>query len=769
MKHILITLLLLAFSTTLFADKFVVKSFKRIDNKILLNKDKRTDANGELCAIVLVRTSLIGLGMSASTPVEGNVNWREGDYWVYLSAGTRMIKFFKKGFEALEYNFPQRIEKGKFYILELEYRRTNVTAAVNTMGFVVINSKPSGAEVLINGEATGLQTPFQNPYNEGFYRFTLKKPFYDNYSGNFTIKSGKPQHVNINLVPDYGSLKVNFTPATAVSMSIDGNLSQQNSPYFIEKLKPGRHTIILNKVTYDDYKQSFTISKGQTTTLTISMLPDFGNFVVTTNPEIHASVSIDGISYPGTTPFSQEKLLPGRHTLRLSKEMYLTYEQEFTINKGKMTTVTAKMQPNFANLTVNARPGDDIFIDRQKKGSGTYNGRLLKGVHIIEIKHANYYPESRQITIVPGHALTETFTLKPKTGTLSVMTTPIGTTVYLNGENKGQSPLFINNLIMGTYTLRLQKQGYATLQKQVNISENKTTALKETLPDAVNVQITSQPAGAKLYIDGQYKGVTPLTTPLSFATHRFKLQKEKYKDFEINKTITQATNNFKFQLISNFQIEMVFVKGGTFKMGYHNGDSDEKPVHRVTVSDFYIGKYEVTQKQWRAIMGNNPSYFKGDNLPVENVSWDDVQEFLKKLNTKTGKHYRLPTEAEWEYAARGGVKSRGYEYAGSNNIDEVAWYDGNSGNKTHPVGTKKPNELSIYDMSGNVWEWCHDWYATNYYRNSPHYNPQGPSNGDSRVLRGGSWDYDAGNCRVANRYGDYPGYSDGNDGFRVAR
>jgi len=269
MKHLFITLLLLAFSTTLFADKFVVKSFKRIDNKILLNRDKRTDANDDLCAIVLVRTSLIGLGMSASTPVVGNVNWREGDYWVYLSAGTRMIKFFKKGFEALEYNFPQRIEKGKFYILELEYRRTNVTAAVNTMGFVVINSKPPGAEVLINGEATGLQTPFQNPYNEGFYRFTLKKPFYDNYSGNFTIVSGKTQHANINLVPDYGSLKVDFTPATAVSMSIDGNLSQQNSPYFIGKLKPGRHTIILNKATYDDYKQSFTISKGQTTTLTL--------------------------------------------------------------------------------------------------------------------------------------------------------------------------------------------------------------------------------------------------------------------------------------------------------------------------------------------------------------------------------------------------------------------------------------------------------------------------------------------------------------------
>ena len=154
MKHLLITLLLLAFSTTLLADKFVVKSFKRLDNKIMLNKDKRTDDNDELCGIVLVRTSLVGIGMSASTPVVGNVSWREGDYWVYLSAGTRMLKFFKKGFEAMEYTFPQRIEKGKFYVLELEYRRTAAVGAFNTMGFVVINSKPSGSEVLRSEEHT---------------------------------------------------------------------------------------------------------------------------------------------------------------------------------------------------------------------------------------------------------------------------------------------------------------------------------------------------------------------------------------------------------------------------------------------------------------------------------------------------------------------------------------------------------------------------------------------------------------------------------------
>jgi formylglycine-generating enzyme required for sulfatase activity len=195
-------------------------------------------------------------------------------------------------------------------------------------------------------------------------------------------------------------------------------------------------------------------------------------------------------------------------------------------------------------------------------------------------------------------------------------------------------------------------------------------------------------------------------------------------------------------------------------------DDDEKPTHQVTLSDFQIGKYEVTQKQWTAIMGNNPSYFKGDNLPVEQVSWNDVQEFIQKLNQKTGKTYRLPTEAEWEYAARDASTGSAVLYSGSNNIDEVAWYSGNSGSKTHPVGQKWANALGIYDMSGNVWEWCSDWYGT--YSSSSQSNPQGASTGTVRVLRGGSWNNDPQDCRVSNRDGYYPDYRDYRIGFRLA-
>ncbi|MGM9712612.1 MAG: formylglycine-generating enzyme family protein [Prevotella sp.] len=197
---------------------------------------------------------------------------------------------------------------------------------------------------------------------------------------------------------------------------------------------------------------------------------------------------------------------------------------------------------------------------------------------------------------------------------------------------------------------------------------------------------------------------------------------------------------------------MIPVEGGTFTMGataeQENPYEDEKP-HQVTLSGYYIGKYEVTQALWKAVMGKNPSKQKGDNLPVERVSWNDCQEFISRLNSITGKTFRLPTEAEWEFAARGGNLSRGYQYSGSNNINDVAWFESNSDQKTHNVGTKAPNELGIYDMSGNVWEWCQDWYGET--DNTPQINPTGPSSGTSCVTRGGCWLNGDGRCRVAYR------------------
>ncbi len=221
----------------------------------------------------------------------------------------------------------------------------------------------------------------------------------------------------------------------------------------------------------------------------------------------------------------------------------------------------------------------------------------------------------------------------------------------------------------------------------------------------------------------------------------------------VQPTVTNS-DNISIPIKDGISIEMVRVEAGTFTMGatpeMENPLYEEKPAHQVTLTnDYYIGKYEVTQALWKAVMGNNPSNFKGDNLPVEQVSWDDCQEFLSKLNSITGKTFRLPTEAEWEYAARGGNKSRGYQYSGSNNLSDVAWNINNSGSKTHAVGSKQANELGIYDMTGNVWEWCQDWYGK--YSSSSKTNPTGANRGSKRVARGGSWIFNLLACRSSYR------------------
>lgn len=220
------------------------------------------------------------------------------------------------------------------------------------------------------------------------------------------------------------------------------------------------------------------------------------------------------------------------------------------------------------------------------------------------------------------------------------------------------------------------------------------------------------------------------------------------------------------KLINN----MVYVSGGTFTMGAtseQGSDAEfyEKPTHSVTLSSYYICKYEVTQALWRAVMGSNPSKFIGDNLPVEQVSWYDCQTFINRLNSYTGRNFRLPTEAEWEFAARGGNYSRHYKYSGSNYISDVAWYEDNSGNRTHPVGTKQANELGLYDMSGNVYEWCSDWYGS--YSSYSQSNPTGPNSGSFRVIRGGSWIIIARGCRSSIRGNNEPGNRDCGLGLRL--
>jgi formylglycine-generating enzyme required for sulfatase activity len=496
---------------------------------------------------------------------------------------------------------------------------------------------------------------------------------------------------------------------------------------------PGKHELRLRKAGYKELVRTIEVSERQTLFRDLNLQEVVPVMVTIQSIPREADIYINNVNEGKTN--KQLFKFPGEYTLRLSKDKYETVEQTITVTESGRNTWSFTLQKTTAILSLSVTPSDaEVYINGTLERERSIE--LAPGRYRIEVKKDGWYDESRTITIQKGTDQRQTFSLKQMTGTLQFVVEPMETQVTLkSGETTIESwtgSKYIRNIPVGNYTLICNLSGYEPQTKSLMIEENETVSL----------------------------------------------------DVKMVKGVSQATT-----ATGKCGVEMVLVKGGTFQMGSTEGDSDEKPVHSVTVNNFYISKYEVSQALYQEVMGTNPSYFSGDNLPVEEVSWYDAVEFCNALSQKEGltpvytisgtsvswnqnaNGYRLPTEAEWEYAAGGGSSNR-TKWAGTNSesrLGNYAWYDSNSGNKTHPVGTKQPNSLGLYDMSGNVWEWCWDWHDSDYYSSSPSTNPAGPYSGSSRVLRGGSWGLNAPSCRVANRYNDYPSYRDSNLGFRILR
>ena len=406
------------------------------------------------------------------------------------------------------------------------------------------------------------------------------------------------------------------------------------------------------------------------------------------------------------------------------------------LKEGKIYEMVLEMETG--TLTVVATPVEaKIYVDDAYVGTGSVNVQVSVGAeHRYRVESQDYIKEENSIFFAKSEKKIISVELVPNFGYITVKSEPSGAELYIDDKKAGTTPYLARRISRGQHRVEVRKRGYEPYAEVVTININETTRIEDVKLEASN-EVTSIPQQQEQYSPQQ-----------------------EYGGGSSNQTIT----------VNGVSFEMVYVDGGIFDMGATSeqgseADSDEKPVHRVTLSDYYIGKCEVTQELWEAVMGSNPSCFIGVQNPVEGVSWNDCQEFVSSLNSLTGMTFRLPTEAEWEYAARGGNKSRHYKYSGSNNIFDVAWHDGNSGSTTHAVGTKTANELGIYDMSGNVWEWCSDWYGS--YSAGAQTNPQGPSSGSFRVLRGGSWGSIAGGCRVSLRYSYDPGNSVSINGLRL--
>ena len=688
-------------------------SFRKIDGYVMLDKKEHLDDNDNPMALIKITTENISAEQRAKFYFNGNLETffdkqlqDDGQLYLYISAVASFVEIIHPEYGKTEYHFP--FDLCDFCGYEMVVQYVPLVASDNESvkpqnNFLTITCDQDNAAVYIDDEYVGDKDGFKSLPIGSTHTWRIECDLYHTESGSVTITEGQ---------------------------------------------------LVIDK----------------------ALRPAFGFLNVKSTPENGAIVYVNN-KRVGETPYTSERLASGSYKVRVVKEMYKTSEQTFVVSDGKTTNAVLNMIANFVNVTINTDSQSDIYVDEELKGKGKWSGRLSEGAHLVEARKISHTSTFKEVNLTAG--MTEVINVespKPIYGYLEISSNPILADIYIDGKHCGQTPKVIYDLLVGEHELKLTKQGCAELKKNIAITEGETLTLNEKLQTGKEISISTDKSGDKIYVDGNYVGISPITSTLSYGNHEIKAERDgKTVSKNVNVVQGGGDNSVKLTFFGNRTITvngvsftMIAVEGGTFQMGAtseqgSDADSDEKPVHSVTLSDYYIGETEVTQELWTAVMGNNPSYYSGyPQRPVEQVSWNDCQEFIKKLNQLTGENFRLPTEAEWEYAARGGNKSKGYKYSGSNTIDDVAWYANNS---THVVRTKQANELGIYDMSGNVYEWCQDWYGS--YSSSSQTNPAGPSSGSSRVLRGGNWGYYAGSCRVSYRDSSNPDGRYGNYGFRL--
>lgn len=415
----------------------------------------------------------------------------------------------------------------------------------------------------------------------------------------------------------------------------------------------------------------------------------------------------------------------GIEKLESNRTYVLILTKPMSIIEQKKQALIIKYSPSSATVLV-----DNKMV---RGTNGVAKVVLPVGQHSYIVASDGYESEEGTVKLKAAAPSNLQITLSKETNTISTSTNDVATQHIVRNQIVKFSGKVVD--INGQPVIGAVVEETGT--KNISVTDIDGNFIIKAKSSSITVTVT-------------FLGCVPKQVKLTEGTkEEITLIEETYK-----KQPSSSASSITIPVKDGISIEMVKVEGGTFMMGatpeMKNSWTEERPIHQVTLTnDYYIGKYEVTQSLWCALMDNNPSYFKGDNLPVEQVSWDDCQKFINKLNDITGRKFRLPTEAEWEYAARGGKKSRGYQYSGSNKISNVAWYSSNSEHKTQPVGLKLANELGLYDMSGNVDEWCFDRFG--FYSALSQTNPLGADDGICRVYRGGSWEQTAGFCRSSDR------------------
>ena len=776
MKRLSIVIVLFFVCTILFADnEFIIESFKQLPNDMAASLESKKDGNNEYCALIKVKTGIKeDIDFDSGLKFNPSEKKKPGEYWVYVSQGEGRLTLYAEGFTPKHYNISEDIELKETYELVVKAKEENIIP-------VVILTDPSDAEKWLDGELLGKGNSFK--ISPGTYKLAVKKNRYKDYTREINIDMDNALYKDIELekiIP--ATININTIP-TGARVYIN-NIEHKYMTEIVDSLYPGEYELKLCLDGYLDKKEKIVIEERQELSRSYRLVKNIGKLVLNISPS-DADIKINGNSYQS----GQIELIPGKYSISVSKSGYLSRDEDITLALGETLSRSYSLVKNAGKLDLSISPKDaDIKINGNSNQSGQIE--LIPGKYSISVSKSGYLSKDEDITVQLGKTVSRSYSLIKNAGTLDLSVSPSDAIILIN--NKSYDHHKEIELAPGTFKLKIFKEGWYADEEILTLKFGEILKKSYTLKQKIgSFQLSVKPLDAKVEIYNSLGKLYKTWTGMLFDKDiqvgnyeiitRFEGHHTEVHNFTI---IENKTTVLDIQMKKGL-IREVFVKGGRFRMGSTAG-GDNEPIHSVTLSDYYIGKYEVTQAEYKIIMEKTPSYFIGDNHPVEGVSWYDAVEFCNKLSEKKGLQkvymkkiggnvtanfskngYRLPTEAEWEYAARGGRDSQGYIYSGSNTLEDVAWYSSNSGKQIQTIGQKQPNELGLYDMSGNVAEWCWDWYGD--YSSSKQIDPRGSRAGSFRILRGGSWDRDASNSQVSDRRYYIPYYDFESIGFRLAR
>ena len=734
-----------------------VTSFKPLPNDLTANLagTQVKDQNGEVAALIKVVTTQTGFTFEGGMAGIVKTKQEVGEIWVYVPHGIQKITIKHPQLGVLrDYFFPCAIDAARTYEMVLASGEVRTVVTQDAGGsFLALTVEPKNASVYINGELQQIddngELMVMLPYGEHQYR--IEANGYMNEAGVIAVGKETVTKV-IRLKSALATLKINSTTPGA---DIIVNNQKRGTGSWSGSLTAGMYLIECQKPGYHSYQTSITLAKQEEKALTIPALTaKYGSIVVSVKP-IGAEVWMDGAKL-GTSPGVFSNVLATKHTIEVKKAGYQTLRKTFELAEGEKNTIDGALEKEQAAAPAPAPSGSGSGGSSRGSGSGSSSGSssprsssgslqlfpvwgiTLGNTTVSDMKRLGFTvePQSSGANYSRVHSIQ--FWDHSKDGVYETIYFPVSTTAPDLWTSQGLNGSLSYNEYIRFFTSR----GFTykvTKEPQVKKWQNRNTL-------SANLMFYSNDGNYSFEIDfdygndnGEGYSVDSKNTAYSFRVKALKSVAAASGSGGGSSSPRSSSGSSGTVNVNGVNLDMVYVQGGTFLMGKDGSVDDEKPEHNVTVSSYYISKYEVTQALWKAVMdGSMPSQSyagEGDNKPVANINYAQIQEFIRRLNSITGKHFRLPTEAEWEFAARGGNQSRGYKFSGSNDASEVAWYNV-SDHHSRPVGTKKPNELGIYDMSGNLEEWTADYWSK--YTSSSQTNPKGGRSG-KRVVRGGGY------------------------------